>query len=42
MAIVKKDRDPISLLDPLFQKEMAELISAEVHLLVGKGTILKD
>jgi hypothetical protein len=28
MTIVKKNRDPISLLNPSFQKEMTELIGA--------------
>ncbi len=42
MAIVKKNGNPIPLLDPLFQKEMAELIGPEIYFLVGEGTILKD
>jgi hypothetical protein len=42
MAIVKKDGDPISLLDPLFQKEIGQLIGPEIYFLVGEGAILKD
>ncbi len=42
MAIIKKDRDPISLLNPESQKEMAELIGSQIDFLVSKGTILED
>jgi hypothetical protein len=42
MAIVKKDGDSISLLNSQVTKEMAELIGAEVYLLVGERTIFKD
>ena len=42
MAIVKKNRNPISLLNSESQKEMAELIDPQIDFLVSQGTIFSD
>jgi hypothetical protein len=42
MAVVKKDGNPIPLLNPEGKEEMAELIGAEVYLLIGERAIFKD
>ena len=42
VAIVKKNRDPVSLLNPEVQEEMTELIGAKIDLLVGIGALLID
>jgi hypothetical protein len=42
MAVVKKNGNPISLMEPQVKEKMAESIGAEINFLVGKRAILRD